>query len=90
MFFRAQFLGYFFLIYKNDPQQKQNVLDPIVFATGDTILFYSHQDTNTFFSSLNVEQEKFNNSLITNKLSLILRKLSTIYLIKVLLKMTCH
>lgn len=45
-----------------------------MFAAGDTILFYSHQDTNTFFSSLNKEQEKFNKSLTTNKLSLNIKK----------------
>ena len=45
-----------------------------MFAAGDTILFYSHQDTNTFFSSLNKEQEIFNKSLTTNKLSLNIKK----------------
>ena len=46
-----------FLIYVNDQQHALKILDPIMFAD-DTNYFYSHQDINTLFSTINAESEK--------------------------------
>ena len=58
-----------FLIYINDLHEASNILDSIMFAD-DTNPFYSHQNINDLFSTVNSELECINRWFKANKLSL--------------------
>lgn len=58
-----------FLIYINDLHTSSKVLNSILFAD-DTNLFYSHQNINTLFETVNKELLHLNEWLKANKLSL--------------------
>ena len=62
-----------FLIYINDLHEASNILDSIIFAD-DTNLFYSHQNINDLFSTVNSELECINQWFKANKLSLNIEK----------------
>ena len=62
-----------FLIYINDLHEASNILDSIMFAD-DTNLFYSHQNINDLFSTVNSELECINQWFKANKLSLNIKK----------------
>ena len=49
----------------NDQQHLSESLDPIVFAD-DTNLFYSHQDINSVFSTVNTEKKSNNGFKLIN------------------------
>ena len=58
-----------FLIYINDLHEASNILDSITFAD-DTNLFYSHQNINDLFSTVNSVLECINQLFKANKLPL--------------------
>ena len=62
-----------FLIYINHLHEASNILDSIMFAD-DTNLFYSHQNINDLFSTVNSELECINQWFKANKLSLNIKK----------------
>ena len=62
-----------FLIYINDLHEASNILDSIMFAD-DTNPFYSHQNINDLFSTVNSELECINQWFKANKLSLNIEK----------------
>ena len=62
-----------FLIYINDLHEASNILDSIMFAD-DTNSFYSHQNINDLFSTVNSELECINQWFKANKLSLNIEK----------------
>ena len=62
-----------FLLYVNDLPNASWVLYPIMY-TEDTNLFYSNNDIETLFSTVNMESEKFSESFKANKLSLDIKK----------------
>ena len=62
-----------FLLYVNDLPNASSVLDPIIYA-GDTNLFYSNNDIETLFSTVNMELEKISEWFKANKLSLNIKK----------------
>ena len=55
-----------FLLYINDLPNTSPVLDPIIYAD-DTNLFYSNNDTETFFFTINMELEKISEWFKANK-----------------------
>ena len=55
-----------FLLYINDLPNTSPVLDPIIYAD-DTNLFYSNNDTETFFFTINMELEKTSEWFKANK-----------------------
>ena len=75
-----------FLIYVNDLCNASDILDPIMFAD-DTNLFLSHQNITILFNKFNEELQKIETWFKANKLSLIAKKLSMLFFIKVLPKM---
>ena len=56
-----------FLIYTNDLHEASNISDSIMFAD-DTNLFYSHQNINNLFSTVNSQLECINQWFKANKL----------------------
>ena len=62
-----------FLIYIDDHHEVSNILDSIIFAD-DRNLFYSHQNINDLFSTVNSELECINRWFKANKLSLNIEK----------------
>ena len=62
-----------FLLYVSDLQFTSDLLDPIMFAD-DINLFYSNKDINTAFLKENDELQKINESFISNKLWLNVKK----------------
>ena len=62
-----------FLLYVNDLPNAFSVLDPIMYAD-DTNLFYSNNDIETLFSTVNMELEKISEWFKANKLSLNIKK----------------
>ena len=62
-----------FLLYVNDLPNASRVLYPIMY-TEDTNLFYSNNDIETLFSTVNMELEKISEWFKANKLSLNIKK----------------
>ena len=62
-----------FLVYVNNLNEASDVLDSIMFAH-DTNLFYSHQNIETLFRTVNCELEKICEWFRPNKFSLIVIK----------------
>ena len=62
-----------FLIYVNDLASASSLLNTIIFA-GDTNLFLEHKDISVLFSTVNRELQNINEWLISNKLSLNVKK----------------
>ena len=62
-----------FLLYVNHYPNASSVLDPIMYAD-DTKLFYSNNDIETLFSTVNMELEKISEWFKANKLSLNIKK----------------
>ena len=58
-----------FLIFINDLSQATSILDPIMFAD-DTNLFYSNENVDILFESVNKELVNINTWFQANKLSL--------------------
>ena len=58
-----------FLLYVNDLKNASSVLDPIMFVD-DTDLFYTHSNSQKFFSTMNEELASINQWFTSNKLSL--------------------
>ena len=74
MVFHKALLGLLlFLIYINDLYEASNILGSIMFAD-DKNLFYSHQNINDLFSTVNSELECINQWFKANKLSLNIKK----------------
>ena len=62
-----------FLLYVNDLPNASSVLDLIMYAD-NTNLFYSNNDIETLFSTVNMELEKISEWFKANKLSLNIKK----------------
>ena len=62
-----------FVLYINDLPNASPVLDHIMYAD-DTNLFYSNNDIETLFSTVNMELEKISERFKANKLSLNIKK----------------
>ena len=62
-----------FLLYVNDLPSASQLIDPIMFAD-DTNLFYSDENINTLFTTVNNELQNINEWFISNKLSLNVKK----------------
>ena len=62
-----------FSLYINDLPNASPVLDPIMYAD-DTSLFYSNNDIETLFCTVNMEVEKISEWFKVNKLSLNIKK----------------
>ena len=64
---------FFFYTYINDLSNASPVQDPVMYAD-DTNLFYSNNDIETLFSTVNMELEKISEWFKANKLSLNIKK----------------
>ena len=62
-----------FLLYLNNFKNTSNILDPIMFAN-DTNLFFTHQSIRFLFQNANQQSENINQSIISHKLSLNIKK----------------
>ena len=72
--FQGSILGpLLFLLYVNHLPNASSVLDPTMYAD-DTKLFYSNNDIETLFSTVNMELEKISECFKANKLSLNIKK----------------
>ena len=63
------------LLYINDLPNASLVLDPIIYA-GDTNLFYSNNNIETLFSTVNMELEKISEWFKGNEFSLNIKETS--------------
>ena len=69
-----------FLIFVNDLNNTNKLLDPVLFAS-DTNVFYSDNNTRTLFERSNQELCQINEWFLANKLSLNIKKRNICYLI---------